>query len=96
MKYSDEVMDYEQIFVDLKKDRIGKEAELMQKIYEEQIRRQSMLVDTLLQKKETEKKVQEQQRELKRLQTQRESEGELMKEMTERLVLQKDHMAGER
>ena len=46
-----------------------------------------MLVDTLLQKKETEKKVQEQQRELKRLQTQRESEGELMKEMTERLVM---------
>jgi len=35
MKYSDEVLDYEQIFVDMKKDRIGRESELMQKIYEE-------------------------------------------------------------
>ena len=35
MKYSDDVLEYEQIFVDMKKDRIEKESELMQKIYEE-------------------------------------------------------------
>lgn len=96
MKYSEQVMDYEQIFVDLKKDRIGKEAELMQKIYEEQIRRQSMLVETLLQKKETDKKVQEQQQALQRLQTQRESETERMKEMTVRMEEQRDDMEEER
>ena len=96
MKYSDDVLEYEQIFVEKKKDRIEKESELMQKIYEEQIRRQSILVETLLQKKESEQKVQEQQEELQRLQDLRRSDIESMGEMTKRLKEQTQKMDGDK
>ena len=60
MNYNDDVLEHEQIFVDSRKAKIEREYTLIQKIQEEEIIRQSILVDTLKQKKESEKYIEEQ------------------------------------
>ena len=47
MNYNDDVLEHEQIFVDSRKAKIEREYTLIQKIQQEEIIRQSILVDTL-------------------------------------------------
>lgn len=47
MNYTDDVLEYEQIFADLEKQKIEKEAELMKAIQEEQLKQQNILLESL-------------------------------------------------